>query len=90
MMDPYMAKTEALLCASKMRLDRLSLSLRSPAPGFSELARQRKLKHLEARYAEVSRRFLQLSLAGSQGVADLKVGLEKALDRFRSELGWTS
>jgi len=43
---------------------------------------------LEARFADVSRRFELLRTAGTEGVADLKVGLEKAMDAFRSEIGW--
>jgi hypothetical protein len=86
--DPYMVKTEALLRAGKARLDNLSRSMRASAPEFSVLARRRKLKHYEARYAEVARRFDQLRAAGNEGVADLKVALEKSLDAFRNEIGW--
>jgi hypothetical protein len=86
-MDPYMTKTEALLRQGKARLDRLSVSMRASAPAFSALTRKRKLMQFEARYAEVSRRFDRLRAAGTEGVADLKVGLEKAWDAFRSEIG---
>ena len=87
-MDPYMTKTEALLRQGKARLDRLSVSMRAPAPAFSALARRRKLMKFEARYADVTRRFELLRAAGTEGVADLKVGLEKAWDAFQSEIGW--
>ena len=87
-MDPYMAKTEALLRQGKARLDNLSVSMRASAPAFSALARRRRLLTFEARYADVSRRFELLRAAGTEGIADLKVGLEKAWDAFRSEIGW--
>jgi hypothetical protein len=87
-MDPYMTNTEALLRQGKVRLDSLSVRMRAAAPAFSAIARRKKLMNLEARYAEVSRRFEMLRAAGTEGVADLKVGLEKALDTFRSEIGW--
>ena len=87
-MDPYMAKTEALLRQGKARLDRMSVTMRAEAPAFSLLVRRRKLMSFEARYAEVSRRFELLRAAGTEGVADLKVGLEKAWDAFQSEIGW--
>ena len=87
-MDPYMRKMESLLTEGKARLDRLAVSLRSPAPSFSALARRRKLIAFEARYADVSRRFELLRGAGGEGVAELKIGLEKAWDAFQLELGW--
>jgi hypothetical protein len=87
-MDPYMTNTEALLRQGKVRLDSLSVRMRAAAPAFSAIARRKKLMNLEARYAEVSRRFEMLRAAGTEGVADLKVGLEKALDTFQSEIGW--
>jgi hypothetical protein len=87
-MDPYMAKTEALLRQGRARLDRLSVSMRASAPAFSALARRRRLMTFEARYADVNRRFELLRAAGTEGIADLKVGLEKAWDAFRSEIGW--
>ena len=87
-MDPYMTKTEALLRQGKARLDSLSVTMRAAAPAFSTLVRRRKLMNFEARYAEVSRRFELLRAAGTEGVADLKVGLEKAWDAFQSEIGW--
>ena len=87
-MDPYMTKTEALLRQGKATLDRLSVSMRASAPAFSALSRRRKLMRVEARYGDVSRRFELLRAAGTEGVADLKVGLEKAWDAFQSEIGW--
>jgi len=87
MLDPYMTKTEALLRQGKVRLDSLSVRMHAGAPAFSAMARRRKLLNVEARYAEASRRFELLRAAGGEGVADLKVGLEKALDAFQSEIG---
>jgi hypothetical protein len=86
--NPYMAKTEAMLREGRALLDRRSAVMRAPTPEFSATARRRKLMKLEARYADVSRRFELLRTAGTEGVADLKVGLEKAFDAFRSEIGW--
>jgi hypothetical protein len=86
--DPYMVKTEVLLRQGKARLDVLSASMRASAPEFSALARLRKLRKFEARFAEVNRRFEQLRSAGTDGIADLKVSLEKSLDAFRAEIGW--
>ena len=90
MMDPYMTKTEALLREARALLDRRSLLLRAPTPAFSVLTRRRKLMHLEARYADVSRRFEMLRDAAVQNIADAKVGLEKSWDAFRTEIGSTS
>ena len=86
-MDPYMTKTEALLRQGKARLDSLSVQMRAAAPEFSVLARRRKLMNFEARYAEVARRFEMLRSAGTEGIADLKVALEKAWDAFSAEIG---
>ncbi len=88
MMDPYMKKTEAMLREGRMMLERRSVSMRATAPEFSALARRRKLIAAEARFADVSRRFDALRSAGTEGIADLKVGLEKAWDAFRSEIDW--
>jgi hypothetical protein len=87
-MNPYMAKTEVLLREGKARLDRRSAVMRSAAPAFSVVPRRRKLMKLEAQFADVNRRFELLRAAGTEGTADLKVGLEKAFDAFRSEMGW--
>jgi hypothetical protein len=86
-MDPYMQKTEALLRDGKGRLDRLSIAMRASAPAFSVLARRRRLTRCEARYSELSRHFELLRSAGTEGLADLKVGLEKACRAFRTEMG---
>jgi hypothetical protein len=86
-MDPYMRKTEAQLRDGRAKLD----GLRARAEKAGDQARieaHRRLERFEARYADVTRRFEQLRAAGAQGVADLKVGLEKAFDVFRSEIGW--
>jgi hypothetical protein len=90
MMDPYMSKTETLLREARALLDRRSLVLRALTPAFSVLARRRKLMHLEARYADLSRRFEMLRGSGVAGIADAKVGLEKSWDAFRTEIGWKS
>ncbi len=87
-MDPYLTNAEELLREGKARLESLSVRMRSPAPAFSALSRRRKLMNFEARYAEVTRRFEMLRTAGTEGVASLRVGLEKAWDTFRSEIGW--
>ena len=86
-MDPYMQKTEALLREGRGRLDRRSMAMRSPAPEFSVLARRRKLMKCEARYSELNRHFELLRSAGTEGLADLKLRLEKACDAFRIEMG---
>jgi hypothetical protein len=85
-MDPYMTKTAQLLHEAKAKLDRLSTMLRSSAPGFSVLERRRRLQKVEARYADVTRRFEALRRAGTEGIADLKVGFEKAWQAFAAEL----
>lgn len=90
MMDPYMAKTEALLREARVVLDRRSVSLRALTPASSVLARRRKLMHLDARYADVTRRFQMLRAMGTEGIADAKVALEKSWDAFRTEIGWKS
>ena len=90
MMDPYMAKTEALLREGRAMLDRRSLALRAQTPAFSALTRRRKLMHLEALYADVSRQFDMLRGTGLEGIADAKVRLEKSWDAFRTEIGWKS
>jgi hypothetical protein len=84
-----MTKTEALLREGKAMLD----GLRASAEKASAEARAEahgKIEKLELRYADVSRRFEQLRAAGKEGVADIKVALEKAWDAFRSESGWKS
>ena len=83
-----MTKTAEILREGKGRLDRLSTVLRASAPEFSVLQRRRRLKRAEARYADVSRHFEQLRGAGTEGIADLKVALEKAWAAFTAEIGW--
>lgn len=90
MMDPYMTKIQGLVREGRALLDRRSVSLRALTPEFSVLARRRKLLHLEARYADVSRRFEMLRHIGIEGIADAKVGLEKSWDAFQTEIGWKS
>jgi hypothetical protein len=85
-MNPYMVKAERLLLEGKASLARRSAAMRAPAPEFSQLARRRRLMEMEARYSEVARRFEELRSAGTDGIADLKVGLEKAWDAFQSAL----
>lgn len=88
MTDPYMKKTEELLREGKAMLERRSVSMRAATPAFSALARRRKLMEIEARYAEVTRHFDRLRAAGTEGIAELKIGLEKAWEAFRVEIGW--
>jgi hypothetical protein len=83
-----MTKTAELLREGKGRLDRLSTVLRASAPEFSVLQRRRRLQRAEARYAEVSRHFEQLRAANTEGIADLKVALEKAWAAFTAEIAW--
>jgi hypothetical protein len=84
-MNPYMITTEVLLREAKRKLDLLSTTMSAAAPEHSALARKRKLSRIEARYADVSRRFEQLRAAGTEGIADLKVGLEKAFAAAEQE-----
>jgi len=88
--DPYMTKTEALLREGKAMLE--GFRTRVEKAGFQartvRIEGYRKVKELEVRYADVTRRFEVLRAAGTVGVADIKVGLEKAWDAFRSEIGW--
>ena len=81
--DLYMVKTEALLREGKARLHGLRAKAEKAGAGARADA-DRKIAELEASYADVTRRFEQLQAAGTKGVADLKVGLEKAWDAFRS------
>jgi hypothetical protein len=83
--NPYMVKTEALLREGKARLEGLRVRTEK-ATGESRAGAERKLKEFEARYADVSRRFEQLRAAGTHGIAELKIGLEKAWDAFASEI----
>ena len=81
-----MVKTAELLREGKGKLDRLTTVLRAPVPEGSLLERRRKAKRVEARYAEVSQRFEELRAAGTVGIADIKVALEKAWNAFQAEL----
>ena len=81
-----MTKTEALLRDGRARLNGLRARAEKAA-AEERLSAERKLKEVEARYAEVSRRFEQLRAAGTVGVAELKIGLEKAWDAFSSGIG---
>ncbi|MFN2546453.1 MAG: hypothetical protein ABR567_03370 [Myxococcales bacterium] len=49
-----------------------------------------KLIDIEARYADVSRRFEMLRGTAVESIADAKVGLEKSWDAFRTGIGWKS
>lgn len=88
--DPYMTKTEALLRDGKAKLDavRARAEMAGAEANMVRIDGHRKIKELETRYADVSRRFERLRAAGGKGVADLKVELEKAWDAFQSEIGW--
>jgi hypothetical protein len=82
--DPYVAKMEAELNEWKAKLDALKgKAAKASAEARSEV--QKKVEAFEVRYADVSRRFDELRAAGAGRVADIKVGLEKAWDAFRSE-----
>jgi len=85
-----MKKTEALLREARGALERRAVSLSSPAPSFSVLARRRKLMKLKAQYADVSRRFKMLQDTAVESIADAKVGLEKSWAAFCVELGCDS
>jgi hypothetical protein len=82
-----MKKTEELLREGKRLLERKTTLMLSSAPSFSVAVRRRKLTEVQARYAEVARRYEQLRNAGTEGIADLKVGLEKAWAAFEAEVG---
>lgn len=84
-----MKKTEGMLRQGRARLDglRARTGTAGSEPRVVRIEGRWKIQELESRYAEVSRRFLQLQAAGGHGVADLKVGLEKAWDAFQSQLG---
>jgi hypothetical protein len=84
--NPYMKKTEAQLRGGRAKLDGLWAKAEK-AGHQARLEAGRKLKLLEARYADVKRRFEKLQAAGTAGIADLKVGLEKALDAFGAAIG---
>ena len=60
MLDPYMTKIEAQIRDNRQRFDRSSVAMRASAPHYSALERRRRLKNLEVRFADVSRRFEQL------------------------------
>jgi hypothetical protein len=86
--NPYMAKAEALLKEGGALLDGLRAKTEK-ATAEANMVRidgNRKIKELESRYADVSRRFEELRAAGAEGVADLKVGLEKAWEAFRAQM----
>ena len=95
-LDPYMAKTEAELRKGRAMLDGLRAKLdKAGAEAQVEAERKhsrldayRKVKALEARFADVSRLFAQLRAGGAEGVPDLKVALEKAWDAFQAGIGW--
>ena len=88
--DPYITKTEALLREGKAKLEGLRARVEK-AGAEAQMVRiegHRKIKELEVRYADVGRRFEQLRVAGEEGAADIKIGLEKAWEAFRSGIGW--
>jgi hypothetical protein len=84
-MDPYMNKTASLLREGKGKLVHLSTIVRS-APGSAVLARRRRLLKAQSHYADVSRYFEQLRAGPTEGIADLKVALEKAWDAFEAQV----
>lgn len=84
--NPYMTKTEALLREGKAKLD--GLRARTEKAGAeARTSAEKKLEEFEARYAEVSRRFEELRNAGNHGLAEIKIGLEKAWEKFAAEIG---
>jgi predicted secreted Zn-dependent protease len=84
--NPYMTKTEALLREGKAKLE--GLRARTEKAGAeARTSAEKKLKEFEARYADVSRRFDELRNAGTHGVAEIKIGLEKAWDAFAAGIG---
>ena len=87
-MDPYMNKTASLLREGKGKLVHLSSIVRSPAPGSTVLARRRRLLKAHSHYADVSRYFEQLRAGPTEGIADLKVALEKAWDAFEAQVSY--
>lgn len=87
-MDPYMTKTELLLRQGRARLDWLAVPMRAATPAFSARARREKLMRFEGLYADVVRRYASLRSAGTEGVAELKIALEKAWKTFQAEIRW--
>lgn len=81
--DLYMVKTEALMREGEAMLHRLRVRAEK-ATAEARADAEKKIQELEVQYADVTRRFQQLQAAGAKGVADLKVGLEKAWEAFRS------
>jgi hypothetical protein len=88
-MDPYMAKTDGLLRQGRARLDRLRAKVEKTGAGANvvHIDEFRRIRGLEIRYAGLGHMFDQLRAPGAQGVADLKVRLEKAWDAFQFRLG---
>jgi hypothetical protein len=84
-MDPYLKKTASLLREGKGRLDRLSTVL-SAAPESTVRARRGRLLKARSHYADASRYFEQLRGGATEGIADLKVALEKAWDSFEADV----
>ena len=87
-MDPYMARTEGLLRAGRAMLD--GRRARAEKAGAEARAMRidvhRRIKDLESRYAAVRRLFDQLRAPGAKGIADLKVGLERAWAAFQFDM----
>ena len=79
--DLYMTKTEALLREGRATL--AGLRARAASAGARAVA-ERKLRELEARYADAARCFEELQGNGVKGIADLKVRLEKSWEAFRA------
>lgn len=86
-LDPYMRKTELLLKQGRARLDWLAPPMRAATPAFSAIARRKRLMQFEALYADVLRRYTALRSAGTEGIADLKVALEKSWAAFEAQIG---
>ena len=86
--DPYMTRTEGLLRAGRAMLD--GRRARAEKAGAEARAMRidvhRRIKDLESRYAGVRRLFDQLRAPDAKGIADLKVGLERAWAAFQFDM----
>lgn len=90
MMDPYMKRADELVRQGKAVLESRAARVLASAPGRSFSAHRRTVINWKARYAEMHRRFDLLRGAETADTAALKVALEKAIDAFRADIGWTT
>ncbi len=82
--DPYVAAMETQLREWQARLDALKARAEK-ATVEGRIDAHKQIKSFDARFVDVRRRFDELRAAGADRAADIKVGLEKALDAFKSE-----